>query len=198
MTRGLDLFVGRVVAAAASLIGIPADLCACRGLCLVIFNVVAKSLCKYRTADGTRLRGRARCSRTGRMTRGLDLFVGCVVATAARLIGIPADLRAGWCLCIVLLEVMPECRNCRRVRITALGTCILPSASRSTCRLRSHAGRCCMLISRRCSRGFIDNFAATRTCVPCVGAIYTGTTDRLRLPIMPKRFDLCICRVITA
>ena len=127
--------MGRVVAAAASLIGIPADLCACRGLCLVIFNVVAERFREDGAAYAAGLRGRARCSRTGRMTRGLDLGVGCVVATAARLIGIPADLRAGWCLCIVLLEVMPECRNCRRVRITALGTCILPSPSRSTCRL---------------------------------------------------------------
>ena len=137
MARGLDLGVGRVIATAALFISIPADFRARRSLRVMLRQVMSELLCKYRTADVAGLRSRACCSHTGRMARGLDLFVGCVVTAAASLIGVPTDLCAGRCLCLVLLEVVPERfrKNC-----TADGT-----------RLRGRARCSC---ARRVARGF--------------------------------------------
>ena len=90
---------------------------------------MAERLCENRAADVAGLRGRTRRSRAGRVARGLDLGVGRVVTPAARFIGIPADLRAGWCLCLMFLNVMAKSLCKYR---TADGT-----------RLRGRAGRCC-------------------------------------------------------
>ena len=81
MTQRLELLIGRVVAALAGVIRLPADLKAGGSLRVVMHLVV---------------------------TQRLELLIGGVVAALAGVIGLPADVKAGGSLRFVAHLVMAE------------------------------------------------------------------------------------------
>ena len=77
---------------------------------------------ELRTADRAGLSRRTRCRRARRMTGGRDLLVRRIVTAAARLVGLPADLRTRRRFGRVLYKIVPERRDrprCRRIAARA-------------------------------------------------------------------------------
>ena len=122
MTGGRDLLVSRIVAAAARLVCFPADLRTRRRFAGVLCKVMAESCFELCPADRANLRRRTRCRRTGRMAGGCDLCVCRIIAAAARLISLPADLRTRRRLAGVRDKIVPE-RICKHRAADAAGLC---------------------------------------------------------------------------
>ena len=112
MTEGRNDFIRRIIAVFARFVWLPAFRRTSRILTEVRYRFVAESLYQYRAAFSTRLWCRTRCGRSRRMTRGRDLAVSRVTAARAGIVSIPADLGTRCGLCLVMFEIMAECRNC--------------------------------------------------------------------------------------
>ena len=111
MTFRGDLYIRRVVAAGTGIISVPADLRTSSRLCLMVLQIMTEGRSKLRTADRTSLRRQARCSRTRRMTLCRDLLIRRIVAAGTSIVSIPTDFRTSSCLCLMVLQIMPEGRN---------------------------------------------------------------------------------------
>ena len=111
MTFRRDLLIRRIVAAGTGIISVPADLRTSSCLCLMVLQIMTEGRSKLRTADRTSLRRQARCSRTRRMTLCRDLLIRRIVAAGTSIVSIPTDFRTSSCLCLMVLQIMPEGRN---------------------------------------------------------------------------------------
>ena len=172
MSGCLDLGVGRIIASTASLIGVPADLRASRGLCIVLLEIMAERLCENRAAYAASLCGRTCRCRSGNVP-------GCrrnyLSANKACLIFGAGCVRS---------EGMPGCIDCYgpsrefyAADITIYNFFIRPVCGTSRCNF-VFTDRICCGVSR--CRGKHVSADGARLC---------GRTRRSRAGRMTKRRD---------